>query len=77
MFDEFLNKAAEVLATGEPFVTASVVRFQPPISGKPGDKAIIYANGKIWGGGSVAGAPNRSSSRKPGRRSGTGRPRLV
>lgn len=49
MFDEFLNKAAEVLATGEAFVTASVVRFQSPISGKPGDKAIIYADGKIWG----------------------------
>ena len=34
---------------GEPFVTASVVRFQAPISGKPGDKAIIFADGKMWG----------------------------
>ena len=42
MFDRFLNKAAELLAKGEPFVTASVVRFQAPISGKPGDKAIIF-----------------------------------
>jgi xanthine dehydrogenase accessory factor len=49
MFDEFLNKAAELLAKGEPFVTASVVRFQAPISGKPGDKAIVFADGKIWG----------------------------
>jgi xanthine dehydrogenase accessory factor len=49
MFDHFLNKAAELLANGEPFVTASVVRFQAPISGKPGDKAIIFADGKMWG----------------------------
>jgi len=49
MFDRFLNKAAELLAKGEPFVAASVVRFQAPISGKPGDKAIIFANGKMWG----------------------------
>jgi xanthine dehydrogenase accessory factor len=49
MFDQFLNKAAELLAKGEPFVTASVVRFQAPISGKPGDKAIILSNGKMWG----------------------------
>ena len=49
MFDQFLNKAAELLAKGEPFVTASVVRFQAPISGKPGDKAIIFSDGKMWG----------------------------
>jgi len=49
MFDRFLNKATELLAKGEPFVTASVVRFQAPISGKPGDKAIILADGKMWG----------------------------
>jgi len=49
MLDQFLNKAAELLAKGEAFVTASVVRSQAPISGKPGDKAIIFADGKIWG----------------------------
>ncbi|MGA3087820.1 MAG: XdhC family protein [Terriglobales bacterium] len=49
MFDRFLSKAAELLSRGEPFVTASVVRFQAPISGKPGDKAIIFADGKMWG----------------------------
>jgi len=49
MFDQYLNKASELLAKGEPFVTASVVRFQAPSSGKPGDKAIIFADGKIWG----------------------------
>jgi len=49
MFDRFLDKAAELLAKGETFVTASVVRSQAPISGKPGDKAIIFADGKMWG----------------------------
>jgi xanthine dehydrogenase accessory factor len=49
MFDRFLSKAAELLAKGESFATASVVRFQAPISGKPGDKAIIFADGKMWG----------------------------
>jgi xanthine dehydrogenase accessory factor len=49
MFDEFVNKAAELLAKGEPFVTASVVRFQAPSSGKPGDKAIIFPDGRMWG----------------------------
>ena len=56
MFDQFLNEAMELLAKGEPFVTASVVRFQAPISGKPGDKAIIFADGKMrgWIGGGCA-----------------------
>ena len=49
MFDRFLHKAAELLAKDEPFVTASVVRSQAPISGKQGDKAIIFADGKMWG----------------------------
>jgi len=49
MFDQFLRKAGELLAKGEPFVTAYVVRFRAPISGKPGDKAIILADGKMWG----------------------------
>src|SRR5262249_10387875 len=46
MFDRFVKKAAELLEQGEPFVTASVVRFHAPISGKPGDKAIIFPDGK-------------------------------
>jgi xanthine dehydrogenase accessory factor len=49
MFDQFLNKTAELVAQGESFVTATVVRCQAPTSGKPGDKAIISADGKIWG----------------------------
>jgi len=49
MFDEFLNKAAELRRRGESFAVALVVRFEAPISGKPGDKAIIYPDGRIWG----------------------------
>jgi len=49
MFDQFLSKAAELLAQDEPFAVAEVVRYQAPISGKPGDKAIIVADGKMWG----------------------------
>ena len=49
MFEQFLHKTAELVAQGESFVTATVVRCQPPTSGKPGDKAIIHADGKIWG----------------------------
>jgi xanthine dehydrogenase accessory factor len=49
MFDDFLNKSAELVAKGESFATATVVRCQAPTSGKPGDKAIIHANGSLWG----------------------------
>jgi hypothetical protein len=49
MFDEFLDKAAELRSRGESFAIVVVVRFEAPISGKPGDKAIIDAHGKIWG----------------------------
>jgi xanthine dehydrogenase accessory factor len=49
MFDQFVSKASEVLANHESFAIAVVVRYEAPISGKPGDKAIIFADGKIWG----------------------------
>ncbi len=49
MFDQFLSKADELLASGEPFAVALVVRYQAPISGKPGNKAIVFADGTIWG----------------------------
>jgi xanthine dehydrogenase accessory factor len=49
MFDQYLKKTVELVAIGEPFVTATVVRCQPPTSGKPGDKAIIGGDGKLWG----------------------------
>lgn len=49
MFDDFLKKSADLMAQGQSFVTATVVRCQAPSSGKPGDKAIIFPNGQIWG----------------------------
>ena len=49
MFDEFLTKAAELRRRGQAFATALVVRYEAPISGKPGDKAIIFEDGRIWG----------------------------
>lgn len=56
MFDEFFTKAHELTQRGEPFATASVVRAEKPTSGKPGDKAIITADGALhgWIGGSCA-----------------------
>src|SRR5246127_4389629 len=49
MFDKFLSKADELMARGERFAVALVVRAEAPISGKPGDKAIIFEDGKMWG----------------------------
>jgi xanthine dehydrogenase accessory factor len=56
MFDDFLKRSAELIARGESFATATVVRCQAPSSGKPGDKAIILASGEIvgWVGGGCA-----------------------
>ncbi len=56
MFDQFLKETAELIENGESFVTATVVRALPPTSGKPGDKAIIHADGRIsgWIGGGCA-----------------------
>jgi xanthine dehydrogenase accessory factor len=49
VFDQFLNKASELLAKGESFAVAEVVRYLSPISGKVGDKAIVFADGTVWG----------------------------
>lgn len=56
MYDEFFAKAYELIRQGVPFATAIVVRAEKPTSGKPGDKAIITANGTMhgWIGGSCA-----------------------
>src|SRR6516162_6958032 len=53
---DVLKQSAELLAKGETFVVATVVRCQPPTSGKPGDKAIIYPDGRLsgWIGGGCA-----------------------
>jgi xanthine dehydrogenase accessory factor len=49
MFEDFFNKTQKLMAQGESFAVATVVRCLPPTSGKPGDKAIITADGKLWG----------------------------
>jgi xanthine dehydrogenase accessory factor len=56
MFDEFYSKVQELVQKGVPFVTAVVVRAEAPTSGKPGDKAIVTADGVMhgWIGGSCA-----------------------
>jgi xanthine dehydrogenase accessory factor len=56
MFDQFLKETAELIVHGESFVTATVVRALAPTSGKPGDKAIIRADGRLagWIGGGCA-----------------------
>jgi xanthine dehydrogenase accessory factor len=49
MFDEFLCKASELRTKDCAFAVAIVVKYEPPVSGKPGDKAIIQSDGKVWG----------------------------
>jgi xanthine dehydrogenase accessory factor len=49
MFDEFLSQATALCAAECPFAVAVVVRYQSPVSGKPGDKAIIQSDGSVWG----------------------------
>jgi xanthine dehydrogenase accessory factor len=56
MYDEFFSKAYELNREGVPFATAIVVRAERPTSAKPGDKAIVTADGTMYGwiGGSCA-----------------------
>jgi xanthine dehydrogenase accessory factor len=49
MFDEFLDRTKALRSAELPFAIAIVVRYQPPVSGKPGDKAVVQADGSIWG----------------------------
>src|SRR5258707_15732928 len=76
MFDQFLNKASELLAKGEPFAVAEAVRYLSPISGKVGDKAIVFADGTVWGwiGGGCAQPVGIKAALKALK---DGRPRLV
>jgi xanthine dehydrogenase accessory factor len=49
MLDQFLQKTSELMTQGATFAVATVVRVIAPTSGKPGDKAIILDDGKLWG----------------------------
>ena len=53
---ELFDAAVELRQRGEAFVVATVVRAESPTSGKPGDKALITADGVVtgWVGGSCA-----------------------
>ena len=76
MFDQFLSKAAELVARGERFAIAEVVRHVKPISGKTGDKAIILSDGTIWGW--IGGGCAQPAIVKEGLKAlQDGRPRLV
>ena len=54
--DAVLERAAELKASGVPFVLATVVRCESPTSAKPGAKGIVDAEGQItgWIGGGCA-----------------------
>jgi len=56
MYEDFLKRASELHSNDEAFAVATVVRCEPPTSGKPGDRAIITRDGKIsgWIGGGCA-----------------------
>src|SRR2546421_6597761 len=47
--DDVRARAAELRRRGETFVVATVVRVEPPTSARAGDKALITADGKLWG----------------------------
>jgi len=49
MLNEYLEKALQLNSGKEPYATATIVRRKIPSSGKPGDKAIITSDGKIYG----------------------------
>lgn len=49
MYHAFFSKAQELLDQNQPFAIALVVRAEKPTSGKPGDKALIAADGTMYG----------------------------
>jgi xanthine dehydrogenase accessory factor len=46
---ELAGRAATLAAAGTPFVWATVVRAQRPTSAKPGDSALVLADGQVDG----------------------------
>jgi xanthine dehydrogenase accessory factor len=54
--DEVLELLRDYAATGTSCVLATVVRVEPPTSARPGDKAVITADGRLrgWIGGSCS-----------------------
>jgi xanthine dehydrogenase accessory factor len=54
--DDVLELLREYAANGTPCALATVVRVEPPTSARPGDKAVITADGRLrgWIGGSCS-----------------------
>ena len=74
--DEVLDRAAGLRQRGETFVVATVVRVDPPTSARAGDKALITADGKLWGW--VGGSCSEGLVRREALIAlGDGQPRLV
>ena len=73
---QLLERAAELRARGERFALATVVRSRRPASARPGDRALVTADGSMqgWVGGSCA----QDTIRREALRSlAEGNPRLV
>src|SRR5207237_6988567 len=74
--DYVLDRAAELRRRGETLVVATVVRVEPPTSAQAGDKALITADGKLWGW--VGGSCSEGLVRREALVAmGDGQPRLV
>jgi xanthine dehydrogenase accessory factor len=74
--NDVLDRAAELREHGETFVVATVVRVDPPTSARPGDKALIAADGTLWGW--IGGSCSESLVRREALHAmGDGQPRLV
>src|SRR5438046_6958184 len=74
--DDGLDRGAELRRRGETFLCATAVRVEPPTSGRAGDKALITADGKLWGW--VGGSCSEGLVRREARVAmGDGQPRLV
>jgi len=76
MFDDFLEQINQLRKEGEPFAMAIVVGYTAPISGKPGNKAVITRDGEIhgWIGG---GCTQAVVSREGKQALKDGKPRMV
>jgi len=74
--DDVLDRAAGLRERGETFVVATVVRVDPPTSARPGDKALIAADGTLWGW--IGGSCSESLVRREALHAmADGQPRLV
>jgi xanthine dehydrogenase accessory factor len=74
--DDVLDRAAGLRERGETYVVATVVRVDPPTSARPGDKALVAADGTLWGW--IGGSCSESLVRREALHAmGDGQPRLV